>query len=176
MLFRSDLVAAWAEPPIVVANRGLSGIDGAISTAAGVALGLGRPVRAYLGDLTFLHDVGGLLAGPLERRPDLQVIVANDGGGSVFATLEHGEPQRAGVFERVFATPHGADLGALCSGYGVRHTRVGVEALRTALRGPVKGTSVVEVPVDRKGRQALHSRLATAVTAAISDAVSAPGG
>src|SRR5690606_8678335 len=105
-----DLVAAWDEPPLVVANRGLSGIDGTLSTAAGVALGLGRPVRAYVGDLTFLHDVGGLLAGPLERTPDLRVVVANDDGGSLFATIEHGDPGNR-VFERVFATPHGADLG-----------------------------------------------------------------
>ena len=166
-----DLVAAWAESPLVVANRGLSGIDGSISTAAGLALGLGRPVRAYLGDLTFLHDVGGLLTGPLERRPDLQVVVANDDGGSVFATLEHGEPERAGVFERVFATPHGANLAGLCAGYGVPHVRVdGLDGLRSQLRAPVHGMSVVEVPVDRAGRRDLHGRLAAAVTTAISDA------
>jgi 2-succinyl-5-enolpyruvyl-6-hydroxy-3-cyclohexene-1-carboxylate synthase len=170
-----DLVAAWSEPPVVIANRGLSGIDGSVSTAAGVALGLGRPVRAHLGDLTFLHDVGGLLAGPLERRPDLQVIVANDDGGSVFATLEHGEPERAGVFERVFATPHGTDLAALCAGYRVPHTRVGdLDALRSALRTPVAGTTVVEVPVDRAGRRGLHARLTTVVTAAISEVAAGP--
>ena len=173
-----DLVAAWAEAPLVVANRGLSGIDGSISTAAGLALGLDRPVRAYLGDLTFLHDVGGLLTGPLERRADLQVIVANDDGGSVFATIEHGEPRHAGVFERVFATPHGVTLAALCAGYGVPHTRVdGVDGLRPLLRAPVRGTSVVEVPIDRAGRRGLHGRLAAAVTTAVSEAVmSAPGG
>jgi 2-succinyl-5-enolpyruvyl-6-hydroxy-3-cyclohexene-1-carboxylate synthase len=172
-----DLVAAWTEPPLVVANRGLSGIDGSISTAAGLALGLARPVRAYLGDLTFLHDVGGLLTGPLERRPDLQVIVANDDGGSVFATLEHGEPERVGVFERVFATPHGATLAALCAGYGVPHVRVdGVDGLRAELKAPVRGTSVVEVPVDRTGRRDLHNRLAAAVTTAVSDAVMSESG
>lgn len=170
-----DLVASWVEPPLVVANRGLSGIDGSISTAAGLALGLARPVRAYLGDLTFLHDVGGLLTGPLERRPDLQVIVANDDGGSVFATLEHGEPERAGVFERVFATPHGADLAALCAGYGVPHARVdGMAGLRAVLHAPVRGTSVVEVPVDRAGRRSLHGRLAAAVATAVAD-TSTPG-
>jgi len=171
-----DLVAAWDAPPLVMANRGLSGIDGAASTAAGIALGLGRPVRAYLGDLTFLHDVGGLLVGPLERRPDLQIVVAHDDGGSVFATLEHGEPAHAAVFERVFSTPHGADLGALCAGYGVDHVRVtDVAALRAALAQPVRGLSVLEVRIDRSGRRDLHARIAAAVTAAVTAAVASEG-
>ena len=170
-----DLVAAWDEPPLVAANRGVSGIDGTVSTAVGLALGLGRPVRAYLGDLTFLHDVGGLLTGPLERSPDLQVVVANDGGGSVFAALEHGAPEHAAVFERVFATPHGADLGALCAGYRVGHVRVtDLAGLRSALTGPVVGVSVVEVVVDRQGRRALHARLTDAVAQALSGLTAAP--
>lgn len=163
-----DLVAAWTQPPLVVANRGLAGIDGTLSTAAGVALALGRPVRALVGDLTFLHDVGGLLVGALEREPDLQVVVANDDGGSIFATLEHGEPERADVFERVFGTPHGADLGALCAGYGVAHIRVDdLAALTAALAGPVRGRGVVEVVVDRARRRELGAQLAAAVRAAV---------
>jgi 2-succinyl-5-enolpyruvyl-6-hydroxy-3-cyclohexene-1-carboxylate synthase len=159
-----DLVADWVTPPLVVANRGLSGIDGTTSTAAGLALGLDRPVRAYLGDLTFLHDVGGLLVGSLERRPDLQLVVANDDGGSVFATLEHGDPAHAAVFERVFGTPHGIDLAALCAGYGVTCTRVAdLGALRAVLAEPVRGLSVVEVPVDRAGRRGLQERLSAVV-------------
>src|SRR5690606_38641371 len=95
-----------------------------LSTAAGVALAVGGPVRALVGDLTFLHDVGGLLVGPLETRPDLTVVVANDDGGSIFATLEHGQVGSADVLERVFGTPHGTDLAGLCAGFGVPHVRV----------------------------------------------------
>jgi 2-succinyl-5-enolpyruvyl-6-hydroxy-3-cyclohexene-1-carboxylate synthase len=117
-----------------------------------------------MGDLTFLHDVGGLLRGPLEVQPDLQLVVANDDGGSIFATLEHGAPEHAAVFERVFGTPHGADLGALCAGYGVRHLLVrDVEELAVALATPVPGVSVVEVRVDRARRRALQERIALAV-------------
>ena len=140
-----DLVGAWdGTPPVVLANRGLAGIDGTVSTAIGVALaarGAGRGVvRALLGDLTFLHDVGGLLRGPLEPEPDLQLVVANDDGGSIFATLEHGAPEHAAVFERVFGTPHGADLAALCAGYGVRHVLVrDAEELAVALATPGPG-------------------------------------
>ncbi|MEZ0448105.1 2-succinyl-5-enolpyruvyl-6-hydroxy-3-cyclohexene-1-carboxylic-acid synthase [Cellulomonas sp. ICMP 17802] len=168
-----DLVARWDAPPLVLANRGLAGIDGTVSTAVGVALGLpDRRVRALLGDLTFLHDVGGLLRGPLEPAVHLQLIVANDDGGSIFATLEPGEPARADVFERVFATPHGADLAALCAGYGVRHTRVSdVDGLLPALAAPGPGLSVVEVRVDRAGRRALSERIADEVAAAVDAAL-----
>lgn len=157
-----DLVADWAEPPLVIGNRGLAGIDGMTATAAGVALALpDRTVRAVVGDLTFLHDVGGLLTGPLERRPRLQVIVANDDGGSVFATLEHGAPEHAAVFERFFATPQGADLAALCAGYGVPHRREqDPDAIRAALAEPGEGLTVLEVPVDRAGRRALDALVA----------------
>lgn len=159
-----DLVARWAEPPLVLANRGLAGIDGMLSTAAGVALGLPRRrTRVLVGDLTFLHDVGGLLRLTTEPEVDLQVVVLNDAGGSIFATLEHGAPERARTFERVFGTPHAVDVAALCAGYGVRHVRVSDEAaLSAALAAPGRGTSVVEVRVDRTDRRALGERLTAA--------------
>ncbi|GEK22069.1 2-succinyl-5-enolpyruvyl-6-hydroxy-3-cyclohexene-1-carboxylic-acid synthase [Cellulomonas xylanilytica] len=168
-----DLVARWDAPPVVLANRGLAGIDGTVSTAVGAALGMpDRRVRALLGDLTFLHDVGGLLRGPLEAQVHLQLVVANDDGGSIFATLEPGEPDRADVFERVFGTPHGADLAALCAGYGVRHTRVSdVDGLLPALAVPGPGLSVVEVRVDRLGRRALGERITAEVGAAVAAAL-----
>lgn len=164
-----DLVAAWDEPPAVYSNRGLAGIDGTVSTAIGVALANpGRRVRALLGDLTFLHDAGGLLRGPLEAEPDLQIVVANDDGGSIFATLEHGAPEHAAVFERVFGTPHGADLGALCAGYNVRHQVVrDPSELDVALAVPGPGLSVVEVRVDRARRRVLHERIVAAVAGAL---------
>jgi len=119
-----------------------------------------------VGDLTFLHDVGGLLTGPLERPPHLQVVVANDDGGSVFATLEHGEPERANVFERFFATPHGADLSALCAGYGVRHRLAReVAEVAEALASPGPGVSVLEVRIDRSRRRELDRTTAREVAA-----------
>ncbi|WP_282946088.1 2-succinyl-5-enolpyruvyl-6-hydroxy-3-cyclohexene-1-carboxylic-acid synthase [Cellulomonas endometrii] len=168
-----DLVARWTEPPAVLANRGLAGIDGLVSTASGVALGLPRRrVRALIGDLTFLHDVGGLLRLSTEPEVDLQVVVLNDAGGSIFATLEHGAPERARTFERVFGTPHAVDVAALCAGYGVRHVRVSDEpSLAAALAAPGRGLSVVEVRVDRADRRALGERIGAAVREAVRAAV-----
>ena len=111
-----DLAEPWAEPPLVLANRGASGIDGTVSTAVGAALAHGGgPAYALMGDLTFLHDSTGLVIGPGEPRPDLTIVVVNDDGGGLFTLLEQGAPEHAAVFERLFGTPHGADLQALCA-------------------------------------------------------------
>jgi len=153
----------------VMANRGVSGIDGTVSTAIGAALGR-RSSRAlaYLGDLTFLHDANGLLIGPEEPRPDLTVVVANDDGGSLFAVLEPGADDHADAFERVFGTPTGTDLSALCEAHGVAWTKVtDAEALRAALRRTPDGVEVVEVGLDRVNRRNLDRRLRTTVGMAL---------
>jgi 2-succinyl-5-enolpyruvyl-6-hydroxy-3-cyclohexene-1-carboxylate synthase len=164
-----DLVArpyVVGERRLVIANRGLAGIDGVLSSAIGAALA--RPSSraiAYVGDLTFLHGSNGLLIGPGEPRPDLTIVVASDDGGSIFSTLEQGAPAYAASFERVFATPTGADLGALCAGYGVPHRLVASAELATVLAEDVTGIRVVEVPVDRAGRRELDARIAADVRA-----------
>lgn len=166
-----DLAAAGAVAQDVLANRGLAGIDGVVSTAVGAALANPRrPAYAVVGDLTFLHDANGLLAGPDEPTPDLTVVVVNDDGGGIFTTLEHGAPERAGDFERVFGTPTGTDLSALCRAHGVRHTLVADrEALTGALGVRPHGVSVVEVPVDRATHRQAHADLRALAAAALTD-------
>lgn len=132
------------QAPVLTANRGLAGIDGTVSTALGIALATGRPVTALMGDLTFLHDAGGLLIGRYEQRPPVRVVVVNDGGGTIFRALEHAAAP-AEHFERVFTTPHASDIGAISAGYGVMHQRVtSLAALTAALREPVTALSVIE--------------------------------
>ncbi|WP_420113992.1 2-succinyl-5-enolpyruvyl-6-hydroxy-3-cyclohexene-1-carboxylic-acid synthase [Pseudactinotalea sp.] len=130
----------------VVANRGLAGIDGTLSTATGLALATEAPVRAVVGDLTFLHDVGGLAHGVHELEPDLQVFVLNDAGGGIFAGLEHGRPEHAGVYPRFFGTAQEVDVAALAAGFGAAYRRVSTTAeLTQVLSAPVQGRSVVEI-------------------------------
>lgn len=132
------------QAPVLTANRGLAGIDGTVSTALGMALAAGRPVTALMGDLTFLHDAGGLLIGRYEQRPPVRIVVVNDGGGTIFRALEHAAAP-AEQFERVFTTPHASDIGAISAGYGVMHQRVtSLAALTAALREPVTALSVIE--------------------------------
>ncbi|HOF38338.1 MAG TPA: 2-succinyl-5-enolpyruvyl-6-hydroxy-3-cyclohexene-1-carboxylic-acid synthase [Dermatophilaceae bacterium] len=164
------------EHRLVVANRGLAGIDGTVSTAIGVALGragripppgrgippspedggIPRPGRslAVMGDLTFLHDSGGLLIGPDEPRPDLTIVVVNDDGGSIFALLEQGAPDYAAAFERVFATPVHADLQALAGASHTAYRRVESRVeLREALSETATGPLVIEARVGRADRR-----------------------
>ena len=197
-----DLTAGPFDPGArVLANRGLAGIDGTISSASGVALaalpsegsggsgvsagsagargapgsvipaGSGGQVRCLVGDLTFLHDAGGLLVGPLEQRVPLQIVVLDDGGGGIFSLLEHGARADRGdsenmIFERVFGTPQRVDVGLLCAGYGVEHQLVDdLAGLRKALADPPAGTSVIQIKVDRSAHRNLSDRLSAAVTA-----------
>ncbi len=167
-----DLVArpyTVGERRLIIANRGLAGIDGVLSTAIGAALArTSSRAIAYVGDLTFLHGSNGLLIGPSEARPDLTIVVASDDGGSIFSTLEQGAPAFAASFERVFATPTGADIGSLCEGYGVAHRLVAAADLAPALAEDVDGIRVLEVPVDRTGRRDLDAAIAAAVSGALS--------
>jgi 2-succinyl-5-enolpyruvyl-6-hydroxy-3-cyclohexene-1-carboxylate synthase len=146
---------------LILGNRGLAGIDGTVSTAIGAALGR-RSSRslAYLGDLTFLHDSGGLVLGPQEPRPDLTLVVANDDGGAVFAALEQGAPEYAPAFERVFGTPHHVDLAALCAATGTAYEPVSdADRLAETLAADSTGIRVVEVRVPRAGRRGLEADL-----------------
>ncbi len=167
-----DLVAGALDTVPVLANRGLSGIDGTTATAAGVALGLDRPVRVLLGDLALLHDTGGLLLGPTERRPPLQLVVVDDRGGGIFGLLEHGEPAFAAVHERFFATPPGVDLAALATAFGWRLRRPGGDrALAPVLAGWDGVPELVVVPVDRGAQRGLHERIRGAAVEAAQQAL-----
>lgn len=155
------------------AARGVAGIDGTVSQAVGVALATqaAHPTEpraprtvAVLGDITFLHDINGLQIGPDERHPEnLVIVVANDDGGGIFESLEVGTPGLRRDFERAFGTPHGADLAALCEGYGVEHREVGtlrelIDALLDTTEAPA-GLQVIEARVVRDTRRALHRQL-----------------
>lgn len=183
-----------------VSNRGAAGIDGTVSLAIATALAHGssdpyapRAPRtlAVMGDLTFLHDATGLVLGPNEPAPEnLVIVVLSDDGGAIFESLE---PGREGLrnfadgseaFERVFGTPTGVNIAALCAAAGVRHVAVeSAEALAEALEeyeelgvlgahvraaeasGEDRGTAasgivVIEARVDRHGRRALDREIA----------------
>ncbi|MCG8151127.1 2-succinyl-5-enolpyruvyl-6-hydroxy-3-cyclohexene-1-carboxylate synthase, partial [Pimelobacter simplex] len=146
----------------VIANRGLAGIDGTVSTAIGAALGRDGSTRnlALMGDLTFLHDQTALVLGPDEPRPDLTIVVPNDDGGAIFSVLEQGAPAHAASFERLFGTPHGTDLASLCAAARIPHLRVSSRPeLDQALAMPNGGIEVVEAVVSRTGRRDLDARI-----------------
>ena len=151
----------------VIANRGLSGIDGTVSTAIGAALGRPRSSRAIalMGDVTFLHDSNGLILGPDQPQPDLTIVVVNDDGGSIFSMLEQGDPAYADRFEAIFGTPHGVDLASLCAATRTPHWQVDTLAeLEHALASPNGGVEVVEARVRRDNRRELDARIRALAT------------
>lgn len=139
----------------VHANRGLAGIDGTVATATGIALAsqtAGSPgvTRVILGDLAVLHDVGALLLPPHEQEPRLQLVVGNDGGGTIFDGLEVAAVAGSDVMDRVLYTPHTVHLEQLALAYGWEYRRVTTRsALDQALTSPIEGRQLIEVPLGR---------------------------
>jgi len=149
----------------VIGNRGVSGIDGLVSTALGAALVHDGPAYALLGDLAFLHDHNGLVLGPGEIRPDLRLVVVDNDGGGIFSTLP---PASQPGFDRLFGTPHGLDLAAVATAAGWPCDVLATAGdLPLALAGT--GPRVVLVRTRRDDTAALHLRLQQAVTDALRD-------
>jgi len=151
----------------VHANRGLAGIDGTVSTGIGVALAQQQGLRAtgtasavgvtrvLLGDLAFLHDVGGLALPEAEDAPRIIVVVGNDEGGTIFDLLEAGEAARGvggaatAAFARVMRTPQSTSVEQLARAYGWEYRRVETRGeLDPALSG-CAGPTIVEVALAR---------------------------
>lgn len=150
----ADAVLGGKKVP-VHANRGLAGIDGTISTAMGIAIasqaeGAAGVTRVLLGDLAFLHDVGALLLPPDETEPRIQVIVGNDGGGTIFDALEVASSAPREDLDRAFYTPHTTQLEHLALAYGWDYKQVTTRAaLDQVLTTPPAGRQLIEVPLPR---------------------------
>ena len=156
-----DLDWFWpaSAPPVrVLANRGANGIDGFVSSTLGAAAGLPGPIVGLCGDLSFLHDIGGLLAARRHGLRAVLLVLDNDGGG-IFEHLPIAAfPER---LDELFVTPHGLDLGPLIEACGARLLRVEEPALLApalveALRAG--GTTVLVLSIDRARSLSAHRR------------------
>ena len=144
-LIREADLWAPAKAVRVFSNRGLAGIDGTIATATGVAqVQNSGTTRALMGDLTFLHDAGSLVFDSSEAPLNLQIVVGNDAGGSIFAGLEMAQSLDETSFKRLFTTPQQVDLWHLAQAYGWQYLRVEkLEELTSALQ--TSGRVVIDV-------------------------------
>jgi 2-succinyl-5-enolpyruvyl-6-hydroxy-3-cyclohexene-1-carboxylate synthase len=137
------------------ANRGLAGIDGNISTALGIAFNH-KSTIAVLGDLSFLHDLTGLIN---NEDINCRFIVINNDGGGIFSTL----PQRGSTgFETVFGTPHGLNPASIAQSMGVNAVQIGsLKELVSQVKAPIKGVSIVvcDVPSRESNADNLKSIL-----------------
>jgi 2-succinyl-5-enolpyruvyl-6-hydroxy-3-cyclohexene-1-carboxylate synthase len=103
----------------VFGNRGANGIDGLISTATGVAIGTEKRTVLLMGDIAFLHDLGGLNLGEDQNQPNLTIVVLDNNGSGIFSQLEQGADEYKEHYEKVFGTPHGKDLWVIAESLGI---------------------------------------------------------
>jgi 2-succinyl-5-enolpyruvyl-6-hydroxy-3-cyclohexene-1-carboxylate synthase len=156
---------ALPAPPTVMANRGANGIDGVVSTALGIA-STGRRTFALLGDLTFLHDVSGLV-----NLPDVPCtfVVLDNGGGGIFSFLPQASVIERDQFELLFGTPPTSDIGQVARGFGLEARQVTtMTELQGALEASSSAPSFVRVSVpDRTENVAVHDAINQAVRLAL---------
>jgi 2-succinyl-5-enolpyruvyl-6-hydroxy-3-cyclohexene-1-carboxylate synthase len=146
-----DLVA---QPRRVVTQRGAAGIDGLIASAAG-ATRAGSPVLLILGDVSFAHDLGGLLAAREASAPLAIVVVDND-GGRIFNALPIAKSGNTAAFERHFVTAPHVDPAAVATALGARAVTAAsasavAAAVATALE--TRAVTVIHAPVSATGAQ-----------------------
>jgi 2-succinyl-5-enolpyruvyl-6-hydroxy-3-cyclohexene-1-carboxylate synthase len=171
----------------LLANRGANGIDGVLSSALGAAAVHAGPTLLVVGDVSFLHDIGGLLGGRLPGASLTVLLVDNDGGG-IFSFLPQAtaDAPAAGLparYEALFGTPHGmgSRLGPVVEAYGGRWTdlgarpwtsaavdRAGIAAAVAASLG-TPGITVIRYATGRARNVELHRQVASRVAAALED-------
>ena len=174
-----DAFGGGGKPLRVYGNRGASGIDGIVSTVAGITVASDGPfpIVAVVGDVAFYHDMNGLLA-VAKFELDIVFVVINNDGGGIFHMLpirEH-EPE----FTEYFATPHGLDFRHAAELYGipyrcVDHPTGAADALSGAFGDAFEevlagtGPRILEVRSDRdqnqRGRDAVVEAVRRAVRA-----------
>ncbi|MDJ1372322.1 thiamine pyrophosphate-binding protein [Gulosibacter molinativorax] len=144
----------------VHANRGLAGIDGTIASGLGIAhasqhgddlAAHAGQTRVLIGDVAFLHDASSLLVGQAgEDAPRIQIVVGNDGGGTIFDSLEVAKTADRASFDRVQYTPTTANIQAIAEAYGWTYRRADTRgSLEEALTDGTAPRMVIEVPLDR---------------------------
>ena len=153
-----DLFATAGGAPVRVAeNRGASGIDGTIATAAGFAAGLSQRVTVVAGDLALLHDLNSL---GLAKEAALVVVVINNNGGGIFHFIP-GAPTERG-FEAVMGTPHGLTFRDAARMFGLDYVcPESPKDFDAAYSGACAGAgaTLIEVKTDRKENHDLHASL-----------------
>jgi len=100
-----------------ICNRGTSGIDGSLSTAAGYAYASGQPTVFLTGDLSFIYDSNGLWNNYIGNN--LKIIVMNNNGGNIFRFI--GDKELMANNLEFFTTPHHVKIKPLVEAYGLNY-------------------------------------------------------
>jgi 2-succinyl-5-enolpyruvyl-6-hydroxy-3-cyclohexene-1-carboxylate synthase len=144
------------------ANRGANGIDGLVSTSAGLAAGSGSRTWTVLGDLALFHDIGGLAA--LRHAPELRLVVIDNAGGGIFHFLPQAQAMPEDEFEALLGTPAGRDPADAAKLFGLTVEVPDTPAeLDNALAGSAQ---MIVVRTDRHRNLELHRELSRLAAAA----------
>ncbi len=147
----------------IYANRGANGIDGVVSTALGIQQSLKRSSTLLIGDISFLHDVNGLLVSRFHKT-DLTIVVMNNDGGGIFSYLPQSSEEQ--YFEKLFGTPTGLSFDSIAQMYEAEYFLIeSKEAFLTALKTP-KHTNIriIEVKTNRQENVRVHRELWKAIS------------
>jgi 2-succinyl-5-enolpyruvyl-6-hydroxy-3-cyclohexene-1-carboxylate synthase len=148
---------AGGAPVPVAANRGASGIDGTVATAAGFARGLGRPITLLIGDLALLHDFNSL---SMLRDVPVVVVVLNNDGGGIFSFLPVAKHKE--FFEPYFGTPQGVGFRPAAEMFGLQYERPETTEEFVAFYRKAcarDSSTLIEVRTDREENVRLHGDL-----------------
>jgi 2-succinyl-5-enolpyruvyl-6-hydroxy-3-cyclohexene-1-carboxylate synthase len=152
----------------IMGNRGANGIDGVVSSALGASAAQdGATTVLVIGDLSFFHDLNGLLAARLHNLNLVIVLVNNDGGGIFSFLPQSGYPEH---FEQLFGTPTGLDFEPVVRMYGGEFRRIASwQEFRQAFQRGMErgGLHVIEVPTERASNVRMHRQLWQAVEKAL---------
>lgn len=147
----------------IFANRGTNGIDGVVSTAFGIQAARKRPTWLLIGDLSFLHDVNGLIVTRFHEA-DLTIVIINNDGGGIFSYLPQADA--GNHFEELFGTPTGLTFGHIAAMYDAQYAAIhtpeefGIE-LDKAKEKPVR---IIEVFTNRQANVKAHRDLWKQIT------------
>ncbi|WP_144739764.1 2-succinyl-5-enolpyruvyl-6-hydroxy-3-cyclohexene-1-carboxylic-acid synthase [Bacillus altitudinis] len=148
-----------SKPFRMMANRGANGIDGVVSTALGTYAALKQPITLVIGDLSFYHDMNGLLAAKLMGIPLTVVLLNNDGGG-IFSFLPQASDEP--YYEKLFGTPTGLNFEYASKLYGGTYSKPTTkEELKDVYLAHIQepGLHLIEIETDRHSRVGKHRQM-----------------
>lgn len=152
---------------LIFANRGVSGIDGNIATAAGIAQGTRRPTLAIIGDLALLHDLNSLAFLSKLDTP-LIICVVNNGGGGIFSFLPFDcEPSR---FETFLATSHQLEFSQAAALFNIPYQPISTHAELSSFLQIQKlkpRSQLIEIRTCRTANVSIHTELQCTLTQAL---------
>lgn len=147
----------------VFANRGANGIDGVVSTAFGIQAARSRPAWLLIGDLSFLHDVNGLIVTRFHET-DVTIVIMNNDGGGIFSYLP--QATSATYFEDLFGTPTGLTFEHIAAMYDAQYASVQTrEQFEQELhKEKKKKVRIIEVFTNREENVKAHRNLWQKIT------------